>query len=382
MLRHIDQHEGGVKVYTQALLPRLFRFGARHEFVVIYRDSKHIGTYGEWSNVKEVATSIPTSLLWDQVAVPRIARREKVDVIFNPKFTVPLFSRSKTVFVLHGSEWFVIPEAFEWLDRLYFSKSIPMYCRSSDAFVSVSATVGRDAVKHAGADPAKIVPVHNGFDHDIFNVIEDEALLQEIHAKYELPARYILWVGQMYPPKNLGRLFEAFARIKDDIPHDLVLGGQEAWRAKPELELIGRLGIRDRVRFTGWVSREHLPALYNLADLFVLPSLYEGFGIPLIEAMACGCPVLTSKTGSPPEVTEGAATLVDPRDVGDIAEGIRRVLSDPSFSRGLVDKGLRRAQDFSWDRCTKQVLELLENVANGRQLTGSLATLGDAVARG
>ena len=378
MVRHIDQHEGGVKVYTKKLLPKLFQIGSKHDFVLIYRSAEHLGNYRKWPNVRETVCKMPGNLLWDQIGVSRIAHREKVDLIFNPKFTIPFFGRSKKVFVLHGSEWFVIPEAFQWLDRMYFRNFVPLYCRQADAFVSVASAVGKDAVKHAGISPSKIKPVHNGFDHSDFRVINDESVLAGVRAKYELPEKFIMWVGQMYPPKNLGRLFEAFAKIRDDVPHDLVLAGQEAWRAEHEIELIKQLGIEDRVKFTGWVSHEHLPAIYNLADMFVLPSLYEGFGIPLIEAMACACPVLTSQTGSPPEVTDGAAVLVDPQDIDSIASGMRRVLTDRDLMTEMSQKGLRRAQDFSWDKCAQQVLELLEDVGAGRPVSGSLANMGNS----
>lgn len=366
MLRHYDQHEGGVKVYTHTILPRLLRCGQRHEFVLIYRSPNLLGTFSEFPNVRETVCPWPGKLLWDQVGVPWIARKEKVDVIFNAKFAIPLFSRAKKVFVLHGSEWFVVPEAFPWLDRTYARMLMPVYCRKADAFIAVSSVVGRDAVEHSGVDSDKILTVHYGFEPRSFRVITDESICKEIRDRYKLPDRCILWVGQIHPLKNLRRLFRAFARIKDQIPHGLVICGHQTPRGKHELDEIDRLGIRNRVCFPGWVFHNDLPALYNIADLFVLPSVYEGFGIPLIEAMACGCPVLTSRTASPPEVTNGAAILVNPYDVDDIASGMLRILTKPSLQKEMVNKGLQRAQEFSWDKCAMAVLEVLEAVVEGR----------------
>jgi glycosyltransferase involved in cell wall biosynthesis len=367
MLRHYDQHEGGVKVYTHTIMPRLLRLGRKHEFVLIYKNRGRLGTFVDFPNVKEIVCALPGRFLWDQVGVPWIAQSEKVDVIFNAKFAIPLFSRAKTVFVLHGSEMFVLPEAFPWLDRLYVRNLMPVYCRKSDAFIAVSSAVGRDAVEHAHVDPNKILTVHYGFEAHAFRVIKDDGVCKDVRDRYRLPNQFVLWAGQIDPRKNLPRLFRAFARIKDQVPHDLVICGHKTSRVgKHELEEIDRLGIRDRVRFPGWVFHDDLPALYNLAELFVLPSLYEGFGIPLIEAMACGCPVITSKTGSPPEVTNGAAILVDPLNVDDIASGTVRVLSNPSLQKEMIEKGLRRAQEFSWDKCAASVLKVLETVVEGR----------------
>jgi glycosyltransferase involved in cell wall biosynthesis len=380
MLRHYDQHKGGVKVYTHTIVPRLLRLGHDHEFVLLYKNRKHLGTFGELPNVKEIVCPLPGKFLWDQLGVPWIAQKEKVDLIFNAKFAIPFFSQAKKVFVLHGSEWFVVPETFFWPDRLYARKMMPVYCRRSDAFIAVSSVVGTDAAKYAGVDPQKIFTVHNGFDPGAFRVIKEEAICKNVRDRYGLPNRSILWVGQIHPLKNLQRLIRAFARIKDQVRHDLVICGERTPRGNHELDEIDQLGIRDRVRFPGWVSHDDLPILYNLADLFVLPSLYEGFGIPLIEAMACGCPVVTAKTASPPEVTNGAAMLVDPNDVDDIASGMLRVLSNPSLQTEMIEKGLRRAQEFSWDKSAASVLHVLETVAASQPAT-SVGRLMDNSAR-
>jgi glycosyltransferase involved in cell wall biosynthesis len=363
MLRHYDQHEGGVKVYTHTIMPRLLRLGQEHEFLLLYKNRRRLGTFADFPNVKEMVCPLPTRSLWDQVGVPWIAHKEKVDVIFNTKFAIPLFSRAKKVFVLHGSEMFVLPEAFPWLDRLYVTNVMPVYCRKADAFIAVSSAVARDAVEHAHVDPNKIVTVHYGFEHHAFRVIKEERVCKDVRDRYNLPNQFVLWVGQIDPRKNVPRLLRAFARIKDQVPHHLVICGEKTPGGKHDTDEIDRLGIRDRVRFPGWVFHDDLPALYNLADLFVLPSLYEGFGIPLIEAMACGCPVITSKTASPPEVTKGAAILVDPLSVDDIAAGMLRVLLNPSLQKEMVEKGLRRAEEFSWDKCARSVLQVLEALA-------------------
>jgi glycosyltransferase involved in cell wall biosynthesis len=362
MLRHMEQHHGGVLVYTHNLLREMLALETPHEFVLIYRNPDLIGTYGDGHRVREIAVQAPSALLWDQLAVPWLERKERFDVIFNPKFTVPFLSKAKKVFVLHGSEWFVIPEAYLWYDRWYTHTLTSLYCRNADGVITVSHVVKEDIVKFTGVKPEKVVPVHNGFDPNRFHVVQDSHLLEAVRQEYQLPERFILWSGQIYPPKNLGRLLEALAQVKDEIPHKLVIAGEERWRAKEDLELIERLGIKDRIHFTGWVSHDDLPAFYNLADLFALPSLYEGFGIPLLEAMACGCPVLTSTTGSPPEVVEDVGYLIDPLEVNDIAAGICEVLSNAERRGAMVTKGLERVKDFSWEKCARDTMRVLERV--------------------
>jgi glycosyltransferase involved in cell wall biosynthesis len=362
MLRHYEQHEGGVKVYTQNLLPRLLSIGSEHHYVLMYQNPDLLGTYANVPCVEEIALPIPGKILWDQVAVPWIAKRKNLDVIFNLKFTVPFFTKVKKVFVLHGSEWFVIPGTFLWYDRWYFRLFLPFYCRRADAIIAVSHTVKQDIVRHIGVCLEKVTTVHNGFNPDVFHPIRDSNRLQSVREKYALPKRFILWVGQIYPPKNFGRLVQAFAEIMDKIPHDLVIAGEERWRAKAELQWIQKLGLERRVRFIGWIAHADLSVLYNLAELFVFPSLYEGFGIPLLEAMAAGCPVLTSKSGSPPEVTDGAAYLVDPLQVDEIGKGICEILSNVQLRELMVKKGFERVNSFSWEKCARETLAVLDSV--------------------
>lgn len=363
MLRHLRQHAGGVRIYTEHMLERLLATHTRHEFVFMYQDRGLLGTYAGRAGVEETALELPGGPLWDQLAVPWLARRHQVDVIFNPKFSVPFLSSRPKVFVLHGSEWFVIPQAFLWYDRLYARALVPLYCRRATRVITVADRVKQDAVEFTGVDASKFVRVHNGFDRERFAPVLDQDVRDRIRARYALPERYLLWVGQLYPPKNFGRIVRALDRIRDRFHHPLIIAGEPRWSASPDLAAIEELGLQDRVRFLGWVSQDDLPGLYSMADLFLFPSLHEGFGIPLVEAMASGCPIVTSRTGSPPEVVRDAGVLVDPLDVDSIAEGIARVLSDAELRHDLSRRGIERARAFSWERCAEEVLTILESCA-------------------
>jgi glycosyltransferase involved in cell wall biosynthesis len=367
MLRHYEQLEGGVKHYTKSLLPKLFTLGSQHQYTLMYQNPKLLGTYAGFANVEEVVLHMPGTVLWDQLAVPWLTRNRNLDIIFNPKFTVPLLGRAKKIWVLHGSEWFVIPKHFTWYDRLYVAASVPVYARLADAFISVAKFVKDDMLKECSVDPNKIFPIYNGIDPKQFYFIDDAARLQAVKAKYQLPDKFIIWVGQIGTRKNIQRLLQSFAQIAREFPHDLVIAGEqrklqgskEALAGIKELE---QMGLGHRIRFLGWVGHDDLPAIYRLADHFCFPSIYEGFGIPLIEAMACGCPVVSANIGAPPEVCEQAAVLVDPYDVAAITEGMRRVITDAALRAQLIARGLERAKDFSWDKCATQVLEVFDYV--------------------
>jgi glycosyltransferase involved in cell wall biosynthesis len=362
MLRHYEQQEGGVKVYTKKILPLLFSMGAQHRYLLIYQNPRLLGTYAGYSNVEEVVSTLPGTVPWDQLAVPWIARKHRVDLIFNPKFTVPFLTLAKSVFVLHGSEWFVIPEHFRLYDQWYFKRFVPLYCRKAAAFIAVSRAVKADVVKYVGVPPQKVFAIHNGFDPGVFQPVRDPARLQQVRARYKLPQHFILWAGQIESRKNVARLLQAFARIKDTVPHSLVMAGEHRWSTNSELRAVEELGITDRVCFPGWVNHTDLPAVYCLADLFAFPSLYEGFGIPLVEAMACGCPIVTANTCAPPEVTAGAAYLVDPLNVAEIARGMQTVIADRTRRDEMIARGIARAKDFGWEKCAQEILAMFDSL--------------------
>ncbi len=366
MLRHFEQQEGGVKVYTKSVLPKLFALGGSHRYVLIYQNPKLIGTYASYTNVEEVAVEIPGTVLWDQIAVPWIARKMRLDLIFNPKITIPFFTGAKKVYVVHGAEKFAVPEQFRPMDRWYFKRFMPLYCRYADAVVAVTETVKVAVVEHLHADPRKIVAINNGYDAAVFRPTDDFRRLQDLRARYRLPERFILWAGQFESRKNVPRLLRAFAAIRAKFPHMLVLAGGQRGNPRSELKVIDELGLADRVIFPGWISHADLPVVYALADMFVFPSLHEGFGIPLLEAMACGCPIVTANTGSPPEVVAGAARLVDPLDVDSIADGMAAVLSDQALRMDMIAKGIERAKDFSWDKCAAGLLAIFDSLDERR----------------
>jgi glycosyltransferase involved in cell wall biosynthesis len=193
--------------------------------------------------------------------------------------------------------------------------------------------------------------------------------LEAVRDRYDLPERFILFVGGLHPIKNVGRILRALHLLReswgDELP-PLVAVGFKRWKVDGELALIDELGLQDKVIFPGYIPDADLPAFYNLATLFLFPSLYEGFGIPVLEAMACGCPVVTSKTGASPEVSGGAALLADPYDPREIAEQVNEVLKSEGLRASLSEKGLERVEDFDWRNTAAATLSLMLHAVRGQ----------------
>ena len=377
MLRAIDEKQG-IGIYTKNLMDHLLALDKKNEYVLFYHNPKYLGHYVRYEHVREKLVETPLSSpilqarsapdlslykpIWDQVKIPIEAKREGVDLIFNTKFSVPLFTRRKTVMVLHGSEWFVHPEWFKFYDCVQIRTMMRLYCKKASFLISNSNLTKRDFVNILRVPEDKIKTIYFGINPK-FRRIDDEIFLKKTKEKYHLPEKFILYVGRIYPGKNFGNLILAFSKIHTSLSQKIVVVGHPRFGYQREFASIEKLGLQERILFTGWIPMEDLVALYNLADLFVFPSLYEAFGIPLLEAMACGCPVIASQTGALPEIAGGAAFLFDPYSPDEIAEAIKKVLTEAKLRKELIERGLNRAKEFSWEKCARETLAVFESLA-------------------
>lgn len=356
MLRSLGERQG-IGVFARNLVPHLLDGDPDTEYVLLHRDRRHLGLAADRPNATEVWLPVPGKALWDQAAVPAAARRHDLDAVFNTKFSLPLLTGRRTVMMLHGSEWFVHPEHSGRLDIRYVRLLMPRYCRKADHLIAVSELTKRDFVRHLGVPPEKITvnPLAAG---DRFGPVRDADELRRARARHGLPERFVLTVSKAYAGKNLGGLLAAFARLPGRLDVALVVVGEGMERRVEELTA-GRPRLRERIRVLGWLPQEELPAIYAQAELFAFPSWYEGFGIPVVEAMACGCPVVAASTGALPGVTAGAALLVDPARPGELAEAMTALLERPGLRERLSAAGLRRALDFSWARHAERTRRVL-----------------------
>jgi glycosyltransferase involved in cell wall biosynthesis len=363
MLRHLDQHGGGVRGYTEHLLRELFAIGDKHEFVLMYQNPKLVGTYGHIENVQEVAVAARSKFLWDQIAVPRIGKEFGLDVVFNPKYSLPLRVKCPAVFVCHGLDWYVMPWGSRWIDRISHRFLVPLYARKAAGIIAVSETARQHVLKFFDVEEDQTATVYLGLD-DVFRKEISSKRATEIGVRHDLPDRFFLYVGQIYPAKNFGRILRAYARVGPEMGIHLVVAGSPSYLYEKELNLISELGLESWVKMVGWIEHDELPAFYALAQALLLPSLYEACPSPPIEAMAMGCPVLTADRYGTKEVAQDAALFVDPEDINSIADGMSRIVTDEDLRSELIDAGHIRARDFHWRDCAEQTLEFLERVVS------------------
>ena len=370
-LQSMDQTWGGIGVYTEEITKHLLMCDCNNEYILMYpgfgAPRKLFGQYRKYKNAIEVETEfsrIPLGSYWDQIVVPKIAGRYGIDVLFNPFLSIPVRGRFKKVMILHNVEYHTVPNVYDWklYVRWFFLEKILL--PSADRVISISNTMTQD-LHHALSYPIEnIRTIYHGVSGK-FQAIQDMNKLQQAKEEYELPEKFILFVGHIYPQKNFGNLVRGLQLVSKKIPHDLVIVGRPRWKYEGDLRLIDSLGLRERIHFLYWVPNNDLPAIYNLASCFVYPSLYEAFGLAQLEAMACGCPVVAARAGAIPEVTGGAALLFDPHNPEEIGEAIVKTATDSDFRQSLIAKGLARAKDFTWDRCASETLQVLTEVVIG-----------------
>jgi glycosyltransferase involved in cell wall biosynthesis len=283
-------------------------------------------------------------------------------VLFNPFLTVPIRGRFGKVMIMHNVEYHTVPKVYDLAMYAWWFMLEKVIMHSADRVISISNVMTEDFRKHVNYPIGQVRTIYHGVNEK-FRVETDPARLARAREEYELPERYILYVGHLYPQKNFAVLARAFARLRHTIPHRLLVAGRPRWKADADLRLIQELGIADRVDLLHFVPNDDLPLLYNLADCFVYPSLYESFGLAQLEAMACGCPVIGANSGAIPEITAGTAKLFDPHSPEDLAQAILTVTQDAAVRQDLVDRALVRVKEFTWDRAARETLNVFKELA-------------------
>jgi glycosyltransferase involved in cell wall biosynthesis len=259
-----------------------------------------------------------------------------------------------------------MPWASKRIDRLSHQFLVPRYASRADAIIAVSEITRQHVMQYLRVPSDRVMTVYSGVD-DVFRTRPNESRLNEIRTRYSLPERFLLYAGAIYPPKNFARMVRAYAEVGPERGIPLVVaGGENRYLSEREIAEPDALGIAEWVRWPGWVNQEDLAAFYALADALLLPSLFESCGLPVLEAMAAGTPVVTSDRYGTRELARDAAVLVDPDSVESIAAGIRRVLDDAAGRAQLISAGRVRSREFTWGRCASETLQVLETVAGRR----------------
>jgi glycosyltransferase involved in cell wall biosynthesis len=293
-------------------------------------------------------------LVWEQAQFPGLLRHSGLDLLHSLHYTMPLSHPLPQVVTLHDLTYFVYPQYHILPKRYFFRNFIRLSGRKAERLVAVSESTRQDAIRLAGLAAEKIISAPLGVTAE-FQPIRDLQRLQPIKEKYRLPSRFILFVGLLEPRKNLITLLHAYRHIYQQIGDvRLVIVGRQGWKMRQTRQLLDSLALTPYVHFTGYVEQQDLPAIYNLADVFVYPSLYEGFGLPVLEALACGVPVITSEVSSMPEIAGETALYFPPTDDLALAQVLLELLQDEEQRKALSIAGPKRAARFTWEETARR----------------------------
>ena len=347
--RAVAARRTGTETYSLRLICNLISLGTGHRLRLYTNGRPPAGLFGGDLAAGNVELrAIPFPRLWTHLRLSAEMAVRPPDVLFVPAHVLPLIHPRRSVVTVHDLGYLAYPEAHKTGDRRYLDWSTRWNARRAKFVIADSAATQADLIRAYGVDERKIRVIHLGRDETLAPV-PDAQVLAEVQARYGITAHYVLYVGTLQPRKNLARVIEAFARAAAAPAFagiQLVLAGKKGWLYDDLFAQVERMGLAGRVLFPGYVDDADLPALLSGALAFVFPSLYEGFGIPVLEAGACGVPVITSNTSSLPEVAGDAALLVDPHDVDAIAEAMTRLVTDAALRTDWPGAGWRTCSAF------------------------------------
>jgi glycosyltransferase involved in cell wall biosynthesis len=358
------------------ILRELSKIDKKNEYIIFTADSS-LSFLEQYPNFHLVRVGFPVLSLKTLFSFARYINKERVDLFYCPFQVTPLRVSCPMVITVHDMMDLLYPDAFSHHPFLirhglnaYFHFNIPRSVRNARMLIAVSQSTKRHIVEYFHLPDEKIKVIYNGIESK-FKPVSDKLLSENIKRKYQLPDRFILYLGSIKPYKNLIGVLKAFLKLQQNWPNlrqvKLIIAGLKHFTLPHVQEMLAHPAIKNQVIKIGHVDEEDLPVVYSLAELFLFPSLWEGFGIPPLEAMACGTPVITSDRTSLPEVVGQAGILVDPENTEQIAFEIQRVLNDEILRKQMIQKGIQQACKFRWDVAARETLGVLEDVI-GRSL--------------
>ncbi len=344
----------GVHQYIYHLLRHLDGADQALHYTVLLGDARLSVPEGMALRVQRTrwpTSRAPIRIVWEQTVQPGVLRRIGADLLHAPAFVGPLWSPCPFVVTIHDLSFIRFPHLFRPANRLYLTVMTRLSARRAKRLIAVSAHAAAETIQLLGVPAERVDVVYHGVD-PAFRPLPAPSVA-DFKQRRGLPERFVLFVGTLEPRKNLVRLVEAFARVQEP-GVQLVLAGGKGWLYDTLFARVEALGLQDRVHFPGYVPAEELPWWYNAATVVAYPSVYEGFGLPVIEAQACGVPVLTSNCSSLPEAAGDGAVLVDPYDVEAIAAALRRLLTDEPWREMWRTRGLAHVRRFHWPRTAQE----------------------------
>jgi len=351
----------GFGFYVSNLIETLRKNKSEHEFVLIRPETQ-----------KDFST--PQRFWWDQVTLPRRARSEGADLLHQPCFSAPFIFRGPVVVTIHDIISILFPENIPFASRMFYSYWMPFSYRKATRIITISQSTKRDIEKVLKIPGEKISVIPLAVDEK-FKEKVSEAKIKEVRDKYSLPEHYLLHIGTLEPRKNLEFLIEVFHEVikqKENSNLYLVISGKKGWYYEGLFKRVKELKLGNRVIFTGDLAEEDKAAVYRGARIFTFPSIYEGFGLPPLEAMASGVPVISSNTSSMPEVIGEAGVLISPKDKNAWVKAITQVNSNDTLRHEMILKNVEQVEKFSWAKTAQRTIDVYDLALkeyNGRKTT-------------
>ena len=345
----------GIGRYIQNLLIHLPLIDVGNSFSALIGHKAMAPASSPNMDVRLLRRDIPVyALLKEQFGLPDEMNLSNPDVLHYPNFNMPLCNPKPSVVTIHDLIYYLVPQSCSQLRRWYARLFFPLVARGAMRIITGSEHTKGDIVNHLGVEPSKVTVIHHGVS-PAYKPVTDEGVIRQVKGRYGIDGDYILYVGTHHPRKNLKRLIEAFARLKIKGMRLVITGAVEG-RRQDIYDTPQRLGVTQRVVFTGPVHEDDLAAVYSGAAIFCIPSLYEGFGLTPLEAMACATPVVSSNLTSLPEVVGDAALTFNPYDVEAMADCMDRLICDSALRSVLSARGLARAGQFKWERTAERTI--------------------------
>lgn len=359
----ITGQNAGLQMYARQLVTSLAKVDHDTEYVLLVNTRAERLFDVPARNFKLVVVRTPKRFIWhwEQVYLPVMRALRRVDLLHSPVSALPLWAPCKTVVTVHDLTFKFFPETMQWWSRLYWGYFLVRAVRRANKIIVPSESTGLALRQTLSIPEDRVVVVEECCSEGFFQRMTPERI-EATKKRYKITGKYVLTVGTLEPRKNITTLLEAFSIAKKKLTIQLVIAGARGWLDRPIFKKVEALGISNDVVFTGYVPDEDLPALYQGAEVFVFPSLYEGFGLPPLEAMASGTPVVASNSSSIPEVVGDSGILVNPRDIEGFAHAIIKLCTDAGYRAILGIKGQQRARQFTIERMGKKTVEVYREV--------------------
>ncbi len=364
-VKGLSEHMIRIGMDTQSIIGAKTGIGCYVNSLVKYISKSDEFKINSYSDKATLDMSTLQRILWENIKMPMIAKRDKIDLLHIPGFAGPLLKgKYRKVTTVHDLIGMIYPHNLGRISRFYWQKWLPLCVKNSDIIIADSENTKNDIMRllHVPAD--KITVIYLAADEHFRPMSKVESSLN-ILRKYGINKKYILNVGTIEPRKNIVSLVEAFGKYKKHSEEDilLVVAGKKGWDYQRCKHRVQELGLDQEVVFCDYVEEDDLPLLYSLAEVFVYPSFYEGFGLPVLEAMSCGIPVISSNVSSLPEITGDAALLIDPNSIDSIKAALAKILDDKQFAKTLSGRALERSRFFSWENTVEKTIEIYRKLA-------------------